>query len=74
MSLRTARIIAVSPEEARAAIGLGLGTSRVTLVPNGIKELALTPRAQARQTMGVDNDAIVIGFVGRLVEQKAPDL
>jgi glycosyltransferase involved in cell wall biosynthesis len=74
LSRRTARIIAVSPEEARAAIGLGLGESRVTLVPNGINELALTPRAQARQTMGVDDDAIVIGFVGRLVEQKAPEV
>ena len=74
LSLRTARIIAVSPEEARAAVALGLGAGRVTLVPNGISELALTPRSQARRTMGVADEDIVIGFVGRLVEQKAPDV
>src|SRR3954454_22193203 len=36
LSLRTTRIIAVSPEEQRAAVRLGLGKSRVALVPNGI--------------------------------------
>ena len=36
LGLRTTRIIAVSPEEQRAAIRLGLGRSRVALVPNGI--------------------------------------
>jgi glycosyltransferase involved in cell wall biosynthesis len=74
LALRTARIIAVSPEEERAALHLGLGSSRVTLIPNGIGNFKLTSRAEARLAMGVPDDAIVIGFVGRLVEQKAPEV
>lgn len=72
LALRTHRIIAVSPEEARAAIAVGLGRSRVALVPNGLGDLRLTPRTTARQTMGVCDQNIVIGFIGRLVSQKAP--
>lgn len=70
----TRRVIAVSPEEQRAAIRLGFGKSRVVMVPNGIGQLRLTPRSEARRTMGTSDDAIVIGFVGRLVEQKAPEI
>lgn len=70
----TRRIIAVSPEEQRAAIRLGFGKSKVVMVPNGIGQMRLTPRPAARQTMGVSDDDIVIGFVGRLVEQKAPEI
>ena len=74
LSLRTAAIIAVSPEEARAAVRLGLGRSRVTLIPNGVGPAALAPREQARREIGAADDAVVIGFVGRLVSQKAPDV
>ncbi|HWE03260.1 MAG TPA: glycosyltransferase [Tepidisphaeraceae bacterium] len=74
LSLRTARIIAVSPEEMRAAKRLGLGRRRVILAPNGVGPQKLTPRDQARKALGVPNDALVIGFVGRLVEQKAPEV
>jgi glycosyltransferase involved in cell wall biosynthesis len=74
LELRTARIIAVSPEEQRAAIGLGFGKSRVVIIPNGISDWKLASRADARAEMGVRPDELVIGFVGRLVEQKAPEV
>jgi glycosyltransferase involved in cell wall biosynthesis len=74
LSLFTSKVIAVSPEEGRAAIKLGLGRSRVAVVPNGIGALALKPRKSARQELGVADDEVVVGFVGRLVEQKAPDV
>ena len=74
LSLRTSRIIAVSPEEMRAAKRLGLGERRVILAPNGVGSQNLTSRRDARKTLGVGEDALVIGFVGRLVEQKAPDV
>ncbi len=74
LALRTSRVIAVSPEEQRAAVKLGFGRSRVDLVPNGIGAMRLTPRAEARRTLNVSDDEIVIGFVGRLVEQKAVDV
>ncbi len=72
LSLRTKRIIAVSPEEGRAAVRIGLGESRVVVVPNGVEEEALVPRARARTELGLADNAIVVGFIGRLVEQKAP--
>lgn len=72
LSRWTRRIIAVSPEEARAAVRFGLGRSRVALVPNGIGPIALVGRAEARRALGIADDALVVGFVGRLVEQKAP--
>jgi glycosyltransferase involved in cell wall biosynthesis len=75
LALRTSRIIAVAPEERREAVRLGLGKNRVALIPNGVGAPQLTPRTQARRAIGVeDADAPVIGFVGRFVTQKAPDL
>ena len=70
----TRRVIAVSPEEQRAAVRLGLGASRVVLVPNGVGASELAPREEAREALGVDRRDLVIGFVGRLVLQKAPDV
>jgi glycosyltransferase involved in cell wall biosynthesis len=75
LALRTSRIIAVAPEERREAVRLGLGRDRVALIPNGVGPAALTPRGEARRAIGIDDDsAPVIGFVGRFVTQKAPDL
>ena len=74
LSFRTAKIIAVSPEEARAAVRVGLGAKRVAMIPNGVGPARLTPRPVARAELNVDERAIVIGFVGRLVEQKAPHI
>jgi glycosyltransferase involved in cell wall biosynthesis len=75
LALRTSRIIAVAPEEQREAVRLGLGRERVALVPNGVGPARLTPRGEARRAVGVgDDETPVIGFVGRFVTQKAPDL
>jgi glycosyltransferase involved in cell wall biosynthesis len=70
----TRRVIAVSPEEKRAAVRLGLGASRVVLVPNGVGASEAAPREQARAALGVTGRDLVVGFVGRLVPQKAPDV
>jgi glycosyltransferase involved in cell wall biosynthesis len=72
LSWRTARIIAVSPEEARAAIQVGLGAQRIILIPNGVGPAVLSPRNAARKALGLADDQMAIGFVGRLVDQKAP--
>jgi glycosyltransferase involved in cell wall biosynthesis len=74
LSLRTQRIIAVAPEEARAAVRLGLGRKRVTVVPNGVEEDITVPRDVARRELGLAPDNICVGFIGRLVEQKAPEV
>lgn len=72
LAMRTAGIIAVSPEEARAATRLGLGHSRVAMIPNGVGPAELPSRSAARAALGLRDDQVAIGFVGRLVEQKAP--
>lgn len=74
LALATARIIAVSPEEARAATALKLGAARIAIVANGVGKPALTPRHEARQAMELPQDAQVVGFIGRLVGQKAPEV
>jgi glycosyltransferase involved in cell wall biosynthesis len=73
LGLVTSHIIAVSPEEARATARMRIG-SRIVMVPNGIGELELTAREQARRAMGLADESLAIGFVGRLVPQKAPDI
>jgi glycosyltransferase involved in cell wall biosynthesis len=70
LALRTTRMIAVSPEEARAAVAVGLGRSRIATVPNGIAPMRLATREVARRTIGAGPGDILIGFVGRLVTQK----
>jgi glycosyltransferase involved in cell wall biosynthesis len=74
LSKLTMRIIAVGAEEARFAVTAGLGESRVVMVPNGVGTLDLPPRHEVRRLCGVDPDDIAIGWVGRLVESKAPDV
>ena len=74
LSRLTRRIIAVSPEEAREAIDRGFGKNRVVMIPNGVVPVVLTPRHLARLDIGAENGDVVIGFVGRLVHQKAPQI
>jgi len=74
LSKYTQGIIAVSPEEARSAAAIGLSHARIFTIPNGINHLAVAPRTAARHAIGVSDRELVIGFVGRLVEQKAPEV
>lgn len=66
------RIIAVSDFERRHAITLGIAPRRVVVVPNGIKAYDPLKRSEARSALGLPEDLFVIGFVGRLTEQKNP--
>ncbi len=70
----TSRIVAVGPEEARAAIGYGLGRQRVSVVPNGVDIEPLPGCHLVRREWGLGPEHVVVGFVGRLVEQKALDV
>jgi RraA family protein len=74
LSKVTDRIIAVAPEEQRFLVANGFGPARVDLVPNGIAPIAFPSRSEARRDLGIADDALVVGFVGRLVDQKAPDI
>lgn len=72
LSLRTHRIIAVAPREARAAVRNGLGSGRVLVIPNGVAPAPSVDRVAVRASIGLPADAVATGFVGRLVEQKDP--
>jgi RraA family protein len=74
LSQATDRIIAVSPEERRLCLRHGLGQARVALIPNGVTPMALPPRPVARRALGLADDWLIAGFVGRLVSQKAPEV
>lgn len=69
----TAAIIAVSGDEAAHAKQLGIDPAKVHVVPNGIASPRLLAREDARRRMGIPDSSVVIGFVGRLSPQKAPD-
>jgi glycosyltransferase involved in cell wall biosynthesis len=74
----TDRIIAVSQAEVGHASTLGVDPARVRLVENGITvwsdREAEARRAAARRRLGVADDEVLVGFLGRLAPQKAPDL
>jgi glycosyltransferase involved in cell wall biosynthesis len=78
LSLATDRVIATSRDEMRLARTLGIPARKLTVVENGIdlrsdSELA-RDRGAARAALGFTAGDRVVGFVGRLVPQKAPAL
>ncbi|KVR61776.1 glycosyl transferase family 1 [Burkholderia cepacia] len=71
---RSHRIVAVSRDEARHLHdALGIPAHRVATISNGVAASATLPRRTARQALGLPDDAIVVGFVGRLSHQKGVD-
>lgn len=64
----TAALVAVSEEEAREAVGLGYDPARVALIRNGVRAVEAGP-LRARES-----GELSVGFFGRLVPQKGPDL
>ncbi|WP_321958991.1 glycosyltransferase family 4 protein [Burkholderia cenocepacia] len=72
--LCSSRIIAVSHDEAtHLHDALGIPWERIVTIANGVPPLALLPRSAARQALGVADNALVVGFVGRLEHQKGVD-
>jgi glycosyltransferase involved in cell wall biosynthesis len=67
-------IVTVSVRERRHLRRLGVPGSKLRLVPNAIEHAELPDRAEARRRLGLPADAPVVGFVGRLAPQKAPDV
>jgi glycosyltransferase involved in cell wall biosynthesis len=66
------QIIAVSSFERAHALELGIAPDKVSVVPNGLRPSPALPRAEARRFLGLPDDAFVVGFVGRMEEQKNP--
>jgi glycosyltransferase involved in cell wall biosynthesis len=69
----TDALICVSEEEALHALELGIASQRIHVVPNGIAALPVADRGAVRAELGAAPDQVVIGFVGRVSEQKGVD-
>jgi glycosyltransferase involved in cell wall biosynthesis len=71
--LRTDALIAVSSDELAFAQRLKIAPGRLHLIRNGVIEPVVIDRDAVRRTIGVAADQILLGFVGRLSYQKAPE-
>ena len=60
------------------ALGLGVDRDRLSLEPNGVDVDAFQPGARPadglRATLGLGDEALLVGFVGRLSPEKAPEV
>lgn len=78
LAYATDRVIATSHDELGLARRLGIPAHKLTVVENGIAVRTDADLARARESalvaLGVGPDERVVGFVGRLVPQKAPVL
>jgi glycosyltransferase involved in cell wall biosynthesis len=66
-------IICVSEEERAHALRLGIAAQRLTVVANGLPPMPGADRHAARRELGLQDDEVCVGFVGRLSRQKAVD-
>ena len=68
----THALIAVSDELAEHAAKLGVPSGRIHVIPGGVPYRPREDRQEARRRLGVDEDAVCILWVGRLVSVKQP--
>ncbi len=65
-------IILVSEEEREHAIACGLSTDKLFVVHNGIQPVNSPKRGEVRKRLGLNDNNVYLGFVGRFVPQKDP--
>lgn len=73
---KTDRFVAISSEIMRDAVEYGFAKERCVLIPNGVLRFSIAQssklkiRADIRQSLGIDQNARVLIFVGRIEPQK----
>lgn len=67
-------LIAVSEDERKHAVELGIRPEVVNTIVNGVSMPSSIDRGRVRAKLGIGEENVCIGFVGRFVEQKAPEL
>ena len=65
-------IVCTSQNEREHALSLGIAKQKLTIVVNGRTPAAGRDRADLRAALDIPDEKVVIGFVGRLEAQKAP--
>lgn len=66
-------VIAVSEDEKAHAASIGIDPARLRCVNNGVAPISSDGRAAVRTRLGLQDDHIAIGFVGRFSSEKGPD-
>jgi glycosyltransferase involved in cell wall biosynthesis len=72
LARRSDALVAVSPFERDHLGTLGIPADKVHFVPNGMRAIAWPSRADARADAGLDEDEVVVGYIGRLMPEKDP--
>jgi glycosyltransferase involved in cell wall biosynthesis len=67
-------VICVAENLRERAIAEGIQPSRVHLIPNGYHPVHGMTREEARAQLGLPLDAPVVGWIGRLTEEKGADV
>jgi glycosyltransferase involved in cell wall biosynthesis len=68
----TDSVICTSHEETQHAARLGIGKECLVLIPNAITPFDAPAGPRLHERLNLPTEAVIIGFVGRLDEQKAP--
>ena len=76
LSNSTDRIVCISKAEYKSAIENGIDNgAKLEIIENGIDVQAVqAAQTIARETLGIPETAFVVGMIGRLSPQKAPDV
>ena len=72
LAARTDLVIAVSPEEEAHLRIMGIEPAKIRMIPNGIPPIKRARPDLVRRALNLPLDRPVIGFVGRIDDQKAP--
>ncbi|OED43994.1 hypothetical protein AB833_02605 [Chromatiales bacterium (ex Bugula neritina AB1)] len=72
LSRRTDAIICVSPEEKVHVKKLGVDERLLAVIPNGIDPPAIYEKNLIRKELNIPQSDMIVGFVGRIDKQKAP--
>jgi glycosyltransferase involved in cell wall biosynthesis len=67
-------VIAVSRPIHDRLAAAGVPPRRIAIIPNALRGIATMSRADARRTLGVPDDALLLGWVGRISAEKGLDV
>ncbi|MDR3450394.1 MAG: glycosyltransferase family 4 protein [Alphaproteobacteria bacterium] len=65
-------VVSVSLGEFRHSEQLGIASRKLFLIPNGASPRFTATREEARRKLGVDEETVLFGFIGRMEPQKNP--
>ena len=69
---RSQAVVAVSPEEKQHMLEIGMPETKVQFIANGVADRNWPAKTTTRKALGLDPGSIIVGFLGRLANQKNP--